>query len=185
MNLELFAPFAVTIASVSNFLDEIDRDKIKEYILNNAEKYSKNYSFGENNISSHLKEDQTLENDGILDNFLEVRNKIQNVLDEYCRKEDEYLQKITNSWFNIQTFGDLTYPHHHPNSSYSGVLYIESNPETQNIHYINPIMTKSRNTISRPCVPGDLIIWPSYLIHYVKPFSEDRRIAISFNTQNV
>jgi len=181
MNVKLFSPFTVNFAFVTDLINETDRNKIKEYILNTAHKYSKNEALGVNDISSH-----EATNEFILDVFPELKNKIQYAVNEYCKQENKFEQKISNSWFNVQTSGGFTAPHRHTNSVYSGALYIESNPETQRIEWINPLEEFSGpDGVSSDCVPGELIIWPSHLVHFVKSFSEDRRIVISFNTRNV
>jgi len=181
MNVKLFSPFTVNFAFVTDLINETDRNKIKEYILNTAQKYSKHKTLGVNDISSH---EQT--NEFILDVFPELKNKIQDALNEYCKQQNKFEQKISNSWFNVQTSGGFTAPHRHANSASSGALYIESNPETQRIEWINPLEAFSGpDGVSVECVPGGLIIWPSHLVHFVKSFSEDRRIVISFNTRNV
>jgi len=85
----------------------------------------------------------------------------------------------------------------HPNSSISGVFYIECLKESGQIVFENPFRDHlgytwdSRLTVYNPntsskwkIVPetNKLLLFPSFLNHYVEPnLSKDKRISISFN----
>ena len=86
--------------------------------------------------------------------------------------------------------------HTHPNSFISGVFYIKVNSGTDKITFINEIMQKREIKIEKEVEfnsfnssewshyvrRGELILFPSYLTHYVPPVEgESDRISLSFN----
>tara|TARA_R100000742_G_C4278292_1_gene100923 strand:- start:672 stop:1238 length:567 start_codon:yes stop_codon:yes gene_type:complete len=105
--------------------------------------------------------------------------------------------KLDNLWININNFKDFNISHMHPNSSISGVFYIECLKESGQIVFENPFRDHlgytwdSRLTVYNPntsskwkIVPetNKLLLFPSFLNHYVEPnLSKDKRISISFN----
>jgi len=106
---------------------------------------------------------------------------------------------LLNSWFNIQNKGSLLKKHMHMNTNSSsfcsGVLYINIIETSANICFENPnlysyIFTHKNRPLTKynyvetsfePKI-GDLILFPSWLIHSnPKLNTTDNRIAISFN----
>jgi len=106
---------------------------------------------------------------------------------------------LQNMWINKNYFKDYNILHNHPNSCISGVFYIQcskksgsinfQNPSTDGIGYSweNKIKNYNNNTSSVWSInpnPNQLLLFPSYLKHYVKPnLTKDERISISFNLQ--
>ena len=124
--------------------------------------------------------------------LMEVKNK----LDFQCTRVE-----ITQSWANEAEKGDAMWSHSHPNSFISGILYLtNSNASTifsmDNI-WINYFNNES-HTIKlkyadhdgtlvhhkQKTVEGDLVIFPSNLVHTVDEHSIDDydRYTISFNS---
>ena len=110
------------------------------------------------------------------------------------------IEVISGLWVNVNEYGHSNSQHHHPHCVLSGVFYGHSKPNNQSgcIVFKHPsadIMasdwTKVQKEINEnnsldwlfPPVPGDLIIFPSWLSHSVEPnFAKDyKRISISFN----
>ena len=106
---------------------------------------------------------------------------------------------ITDLWININGTHDFNASHKHPNSMFSGVVYIKVPPNSGEIIFTTPIeahdyviragMCDELNEFTsynwwQPPEPGKVIIFPGWLPHYVKPnLSTEDRISISFNTQ--
>ena len=102
---------------------------------------------------------------------------------------------ITQSWLNITKPGGFHHVHNHSNSILSGVFYI-STQEGDSICFIDP-NADIKNTIVFeykdwnkwnsvttyfPVSEGKLVIFPSYLEHYVEPnLTQETRISISGN----
>ncbi len=99
-------------------------------------------------------------------------------------------------WMNANPTGGLNAPHTHPGAHWSGVYYVaqpeieEGNsgmiefldPRTDLPHWrildAPPFRTRKK---FRP-KPGNLVIFPSYLVHWVYPNESDQeRITIAFN----
>lgn len=101
--------------------------------------------------------------------------------------------EITQSWLNYSSPGDSHHKHRHANSVVSGVFYFKANSNTDAIHFDNEIPgtisippTKFNIYNSRtwwiPVNTGDLVLFPSHLIHFVKPVEgKDQRISLAFN----
>tara|TARA_X000000368_G_C22648260_1_gene544037 strand:+ start:110 stop:598 length:489 start_codon:yes stop_codon:yes gene_type:complete len=92
-------------------------------------------------------------------------------------------------WVNINKKGNYNNYHTHPSSDLSCVWYITDNfgsidfqdPSQHSRVSLYRSFNKFTN-IKYKCIAGDLLIFPSDLIHGVKPHTEDTpRISVSFN----
>ena len=105
---------------------------------------------------------------------------------------------IKEMWVNVMETGGVQAMHNHANSFVSGVVYLTpSHPESQTVFFKSPESTdfvfKNEHAditptpfngdrwISPPPSPGDLVLFPSYLMHAVPPNQGERRITMSFN----
>jgi len=96
---------------------------------------------------------------------------------------------LANWWININKKGNYNDYHSHPNSDLACVWYITDN--FGSIDFKNPLEFERHNllmnmgklgNIKYTCTAGDLLIFPSDLIHRVKPHRKDTlRISVSFN----
>lgn len=99
---------------------------------------------------------------------------------------------IDNAWVNINKTNNSNISHYHPQSALSGVIYLQTSPKAGRIVFENP--TVSGAFPIDPAVKhffgvyfiapevGDVLIFPSYLKHYVEPnLSSEDRISIAFN----
>ena len=106
---------------------------------------------------------------------------------------------VSNYWINVNPKGGSNNLHTHPNSHWSGVLYVQQPTEVEGysgmIEFINPnqegrdlanlIPQRGFDPIMRiRPKSGQLVIFPSYLLHSVYPNNSDTdRITIAFNSQ--
>jgi uncharacterized protein (TIGR02466 family) len=99
---------------------------------------------------------------------------------------------LTDLWVNINRKNSFNRVHLHGNSAFSGVLYLKTNSNSGQIVFLNPTMAEAfpiDDTIkdfygnySFVPVVGDVLVFPSYLSHYVNPnLSDEDRISIAFN----
>lgn len=100
---------------------------------------------------------------------------------------------INNFWININGYKDSNLPHNHPGSIFSGCYYVKCNDDSGKIVFNRPdtqedymgSSVKSDYTFATYSFqpnPGDFVIFPSYLKHYVEQnMSDDVRISIAFN----
>ena len=123
--------------------------------------------------------------------FPELFNGIKPHLDEVMSEIGPKLF-LDNAWLNINKYGDYNEVHVHPYSVLSMVFYIKTNENTGNINFYNPAEVDAFGITGSydgaysifSIIPnvGDLIIFPSYLRHFVEPNkSEEERISISAN----
>jgi uncharacterized protein (TIGR02466 family) len=125
-----------------------------------------------------------------------INSRLYGLRDEYGIR-DEFNFQINNLWININAKLSFNRPHVHPESAISGVYYVSVPKNSGNIvfnhpsrtqqYHIRPDAIKITNDINSSTWhitpdPGLLIVFPSWLEHYVEPNNnEDDRISIAFN----
>ena len=108
-------------------------------------------------------------------------------------------QVITEAWININGRGHFNYSHDHPGSLFSAVYYVKGGadkgelelktPITAHTYTISSEMVGSFNAFTGhamviPPITGDLVIFPSWLLHRVNMSrSDEERISIAFNSK--
>ncbi len=105
---------------------------------------------------------------------------------------------VKEMWVNVLEGGGRQAMHNHANSFASGVIYLtETHPASQTVFMkspggtdflfkndhpgITPNEFSADKWISPAPQPGDLILFPSYLLHAVPPNPGRRRITLAFN----
>ena len=92
--------------------------------------------------------------------------------------------KVNGWWYNINSEGHWNTPHTHPNSDFALVLYLTDSDGL--LTFLNPHAQRniSKQNTSINAKKGDIVIFPSDLVHYVMPNPrEEDRISISMNLQ--
>ena len=124
------------------------------------------------------------------DAVLTVTNKVNEKF-----SPDDFNLKLF-AWMNANPVGGYNAPHTHPGAHWSGVYYV-AQPDIEEgssgmIEFLDPrsdmqhwkILGASafqQKLTFRPSV-GDLIVFPSYLMHWVHPNqSREERVSIAFN----
>jgi uncharacterized protein (TIGR02466 family) len=113
-------------------------------------------------------------------------------------KPFEGRMKLT-AWANVLRHGGYNQPHTHPHNHWSGVYFVEAGqpdpkwPRSGKIEMLDPRerveMFKLPDdpyglTAEFAAEPGLLLVWPSWLLHWVNPFYGDGvRISIAFNAR--
>ena len=105
---------------------------------------------------------------------------------------------LKEMWVNVLDSGGRQAMHNHANSFASGVAYLTpTHPGSQTVFMkapggndfmfrndhagMKPGEFNADKWISPAPTPGDLILFPSYLMHAVPPNQGERRITLSFN----
>jgi uncharacterized protein (TIGR02466 family) len=105
---------------------------------------------------------------------------------------------LKEMWVNVLDTGGRQAMHNHANSFISGVIYLTpTHPGSQTVFMKSPgghdFMFKNDHESTTPGEfsadkwvspapePGDLVLFPSYLMHAVPPNQGERRITLSFN----
>ena len=113
------------------------------------------------------------------------------------------LQIYNDCWFHVTRRGGYFALHNHPNASWSGVYCVDAGRSDPNkkssgvLSFVNPMITTAMHMdagVSGMTLPygpqtanftleaGQLVIFPSWVLHDVKPFEgEGERITIAFN----
>lgn len=130
----------------------------------------------------------------------DLRAMIQPYLDLYVERiispRDPIELYITQSWFNLEKKGMYHHQHSHTNSLVSGVIYIKTQPGDcvqfyrDNHRQILSIEGVSRGPFNSDICSvgveaGELILFPSAIVHGVDPVDRDReegRLSLAFNT---
>jgi uncharacterized protein (TIGR02466 family) len=102
-----------------------------------------------------------------------------------------------SAWATVCRTGSYHAPHSHPDSSWSGVYYVDPGTRSPNqslsgvLEFLDPragveAVTAPGDPYGEPFrvrpQPGLLVIFPSWLYHWVHPYTgETPRVAISFN----
>ncbi|PCJ28659.1 MAG: hypothetical protein COA96_00300 [SAR86 cluster bacterium] len=127
-----------------------------------------------------------------------IRGVIQENINSYFKTvyntSNDVVLQITQSWLTVTRRGESHHSHIHPNSIASGVLYINV-AEDDGINFSRnedqqwyELMRDTENyySASRYYVNtkvGDLLIFPSNVLHGVKEVATDiERISLAFNT---
>lgn len=105
---------------------------------------------------------------------------------------------VKEMWVNVLQTGGRQAMHNHANSFVSGVVYLTpSHPDAQTVFIKSPggsdfaFRNDHAGTTASPYSadkwvspapqPGDLVLFPSYLMHAVPPNPGERRITMAFN----
>lgn len=122
-----------------------------------------------------------------------VHEAIQSALNAYGVDDTEYV--ITGCWANVNQPGSDHRPHTHPNNIISGVYYVQTVGDGDEIvfhdprpqaHVIQPTLTRPiaerQSAIGVEAKPGRLLLFPSWVRHSVRRnATQNERISISFN----
>jgi len=124
-------------------------------------------------------------------------------LNGYDLKTLHRLQIYNDCWFHVTRRGGFFGLHNHPNASWSGVYCVDPGQSDADkatsglLCFVNPTLTTAMHLDAgvarmrlpyshqlatvRP-EPGQLVIFPSWVLHDVKPFEgEGERITVAFN----
>jgi len=142
----------------------------------------------------------------LFDTFAKELNDIKRICEYELKKYLELIEgvdtdiaglRITQSWLNITKPGESHHNHSHPNSYLSGVLYIKCLPNDSIIftnrsegNYNNMQFSMKKITVWNAksalveVKKGDLILFPSWVLHQVdtNETENNERISLSFNT---
>jgi uncharacterized protein (TIGR02466 family) len=124
-------------------------------------------------------------------------------LNDYDGATLERMLIYCDSWFHITRRGGFFALHNHPNASWSGVYCVDPgqhDPDSEEsglLSFVNPAVASAMHMDAAmanlrgpfaPTIrhvrlePGQLVLFPSWILHDVKPFQgEDERITVAFN----
>jgi len=118
--------------------------------------------------------------------FNELTNLILYLAEDVVKPYTSSELKFLEMWANVNRKGDHNVHHTH-RGILSGVVYIKVPEDSGRLVFCNPAIRAFNHPISKSDlavdpVPLALIVFPSWLEHYVESSnSEEERISISFN----
>lgn len=124
-----------------------------------------------------------------------LKNIMQNCIDAYVAKAGIQKCSISNSWANMLGNGASVGIHRHELSVVSGAYYPLAQQGSTPLILRSPIAMYKMHEYSVdinefsmqeqeiPCTEDLLVIFPSWLEHYSKPNTTDKRYTVSFNTK--
>jgi uncharacterized protein (TIGR02466 family) len=175
-------------------INDTNNQEIIDYILqlkkNNKSQMYSNVGGWQNNIVNlnnlHIKK--------LVETTLEKTNSLKDELG--FKKEKKVI--LNNMWVNVNEKNNFNLSHYHPISFFSAVYYVKFPKNSGKIVFenVNPLHAWfiNNNSVEHfnhftsndwKLTPkeGDLVIFPSWLKHYVEVNeSDETRISISFNT---
>lgn len=139
----------------------------------------------------------------VLDNFPPLKRALEACVQDFARSVMAFRDQpeITISWLNRYEPGQSIHMHNHPNSMISGTWYWQLEQEAEILFHktganshttwtqkfdrdLNNATGFSVETNSIRVAEGDLLLWPSYLIHSVPDWQgPGDRWSLSFNAQ--
>ena len=140
------------------------------------------------------------------DSYLMKHESLKKIKSFFGESITRYTEKILNSkqrlvitqcWTNRNPPGAKHHEHVHPNSIISGVFFFRIGGKLPPIQFAktNQVAMKldptkynniTAETFMLPCVPGELLLFPSNLKHSVPTnLGKEARISLSFNTFSV
>jgi len=107
--------------------------------------------------------------------------------------KNEMSLRLTQSWLNYTKPGEFHHKHAHQNSFVSGVLYIKADRAKDKIYFYRDgyeqikIPTENFNPYNSDSWwfdvgAGDLMLFPSSLMHMVETVQDGERVSLAFNT---
>jgi|TARA_R100000005_G_C4912515_1_gene149534 uncharacterized protein (TIGR02466 family) len=172
-----------------------DHESIAEWCL-------KQKKFDRGRIKTNVGGWQSTDYNGRPEKLSNLFTELQNSLIEYCKSlQIVECKNISNYWINVNGYQHCNLPHIHPRSVLSAVYYPQVPYGAGHLvleHPMAPVMVYDWNDVSvypnrlnsaeylMYPEPGDLVIFPSWLKHYVEPnLNKDiERISISFNVSS-
>jgi len=121
---------------------------------------------------------------------------IKNGINDICADISQSFKcELNNIWININEKNNGNNEHVHPNSTFSGTIYLQTDKNTGNIIFKNPyfpiqhynfVVPEDSNIFYQRVTyrprNGMLIMFPAWMPHFVEPSNSDNsRISISFN----
>ncbi|RLA29447.1 MAG: hypothetical protein DRQ63_00820 [Gammaproteobacteria bacterium] len=138
--------------------------------------------------------------DPVVDIFRQrIEKLVTNLLQETARDtgKNRSFRLMIDAWANINRDRDYNVVHTHPNCMYSGVYYVHQGEPEKAIPYsglleildpreaanyvqIRHSVFDAREFVEN--IPGRMLLWPSWLKHWVHPYQgKGERISVAFN----
>lgn len=103
---------------------------------------------------------------------------LKNLKDQVINILNKHKLLLTNNWAQLYNNSDKHGVHIHPNSNYSGIIYLDPIKASSTTFY-----DKNFKPYYHKFNKGNLLLFPSHIPHEVEALKVDeKRLVISFNT---
>ena len=137
-----------------------------------------------NNFEPHIKYSDYLDPYGSLEYRKAFLAMIEPYLKELYDISTHKFKGVSNMWCQRYDKRDYIVPHDHGGLGYACVFYAKLTEEHDGTLFFSSFAdaTGIRQCTSVPVVEGDLLVFPSNLMHMAAPHnSDEERVIISFN----
>ena len=180
---------------ITDIVTSIDNEELKKYAMKLRDEgtgvIKSNFLGWQSDTLSVPNEQITMLVDSIVQRVSELKSRLG--------FKDDVKIYLNNLWININQKSSFNRPHVHPGATLSGTYYVDCNINSGNLVFKHPSMGHQYslkdesiidftefNAATWTVLPeiGKLIIFPSWLEHYVEPnVSDQERISIAFNIE--
>jgi uncharacterized protein (TIGR02466 family) len=136
---------------------------------------------------------------GVLAQHLQEAIQYVSIVAKHVTAPRVNFKATLDGWINVNGRGDYNIPHYHPGNTWSGVYYIRTGSDVPDrstsgrIEFLDPRTRceslgpsdglRHSGSIWISPADGMLLIFPSYLEHYVHPYQgSGERITLAFNS---
>ena len=184
---------AVFATIMTNRHIDLDNEKIKKYCYDLRDSDTGRQM---TNVGGWQSNDFDIHCEQLTEVIDAVGKAFSEIFSLYSFEEGEI--KIANSWININPKNSYNLQHNHVGSLFSAVYYVQAEEDMGDIVFVNPCPTighhlsffdfKKKSPINSETwtlkpETGQLIVFPSWMEHYVLPNMTDKdRISIAINS---
>ena len=115
----------------------------------------------------------------------ELMNILHEDFKKFCEETGFKEIAMSDAWAVKYDKNDYQVAHQHGRVMYSGIIYLNLDPKQDSTTYICPYqseITGNTKLTEIECKEGTLVIFPAFLLHYVKPnLLKKPRVVISFD----
>lgn len=172
-----------------------DFSQIKNSLLNEIEKIYNSESSSIKSNFGGFQSKNILENEVISKIFSSISDELNEIY--FHANIDGSKLKFINAWVNINDKPFHLNLEHDHEGVFSGVFYVNIDEGSGSIGFTNPMISTDCNlsklainptpitnkTVEMQPLEGLVMIWPSFMRHYVLPNTQEncKRISIAFN----
>ena len=191
--------FPTLVRVVEGFLLAEQCNNIVSFLRNKKYRMSSHIALSGDAVSSHDLSKPVFELNEIskhVQGCSDLKDKIQQVINDYSDEAGLPINNLGNSWVNFQSKGSVLKEHAHGMSFVSGALFLQTDSQSSKLFFSNPnphVAGIDRKNSERQymwdwfCVDpviGNLVVFPSWLKHssnHTQNNSEER-VVLSFNS---
>jgi len=165
-------------------MQTINFEEKKKELVKLLESYpekKEEHEFSTNRQSDEFSTNRQTNRSGLVEGFFSI---MKQELEDFS-KEIKKDFAITLTWSVSYVQGDYQLPHNHGSMGLTGILYLDLPKDSPKTDYIQPWNDYENDSVSHckiPIVEGDIIIVPSFILHFSKPnTSENTKRIVSWD----